>query len=411
MSMLLLLLAAFFQAVTAAPEYPPQPPITALAVETCRGPEYSDDEYRAMARVVEVPEARAKFPGSYLFVPATPGAHPGIIALHGSGGGRYTPGMMCNARLLASRGYATLAFCYFDCGAAAIPEALSNVDLRRTYEAMLWLKRSPHVRGRKVVLSGASRGAEQAVLLASLLGRAAKSDSSIVVPDALYASAPYGRVVGAFNWRANADDDRWRRVRLANAPCMRADPAGPYRVEDGKRGTVAMRWDSDAPACAHRPALDASECWVADPAGRHTGPDSRPRTWLTRRCAAEPNRRGSIFDRPAWKWDRDPDGVRPGIDIRLRDYGRPVLVVHGSADPIWPVEDGTDHLRRTLARNGVASHREVVARVDTRVPSWSTLPADRVLFYIFEGEPHVFSARGAVARRNLFLAFLERSLR
>ncbi len=406
-----LLLAAFFQAVTAALEYPPPPPLTALAVEACRGPEYSDDEYRAMARVVEVPEARTQFPGSYLFVPATPGAHPGIIALHGSGGGRYTPGMMCNARLLASRGYATLAFCYFDCGADAMPEALSDVDLRRTYEAMLWLKRSPHVQGGPVVLSGASRGAEQAVLLASLLGRAAKFNSSIVVPDALYASAPYGRVVGTFNWRSCADDDRWRQVRLANAPCMHADPAGPYRMTDGNRGTVAMRWDTDAPGCAHRPALDASECWVADPAGRHTGPDGRRRTWLTRRCGAEPSRQGDIYDRPAWKWDLDPDGVRPGSEIRLQDYGGPVLVVHGSVDPIWPVEDGADHLRRTLTRNGVASHREVVGRFETRVPSWPTLRGDRVLFYVFEGEPHLFSAPGAVARRNLFLAFLKRSLR
>jgi hypothetical protein len=409
--MSLLLLAVFVQAISAAPEYPAQPPILAVGVESCRGPEYTDDEYRAMTRVVEVPEARAQFPGSYLFVPPTPGAHPGIIALHGSGGGRYTPGMVCNARWLASRGYATLAFCYFDCGADAIPEALSDVNLRRTYEAMLWLKRSPHVQGGKVVLSGASRGAEQAVLLASLLGRAAKSDSRIVVPDALYASAPYGRVVGAFNWRSRPDDDRWRQVRLANAACLRADPAGPYRIADGNGGTVAMRWDADAPACARRPALDASECWVADPAGSHTGPDGRRRTWLTRRCAAEPNRQGDIFNRPAWKWDLDPDGVRPGTEIRLQDYGGPVLVVHGSVDPVWPVEDGADHLRRTLARNGVTSHREVIARAGGRVASWPALPGSRVLFYIFEGEPHLFSAPGAIARRTLFLAFLERSLR
>jgi hypothetical protein len=363
-----------------------------------------------MAGVVEIPEARARFPGSYLFVPATPGSHRGIIALHGSGGGRYTPGMMCNARLLASRGYATLAFCYFDCGADAIPEALSDIDLRRTYDAMVWLKRSPYVQGEKVVLSGASRGAEQAVLLASLLGRAAKSDSGIVLPDAVYASAPYGRVVGAFNWRSRPDDERWRQVRLANARCMRADPAGPYRIEDGNGGTVAMRWDSDARACADRPALDASECWAVDPAGRYIGPDGQRRRWLTRRCAAEPSRPGDIFSRPAWKWELQPDDVRPGTEIRLQDYGGPVLVVHGSVDPVWPVQDGADHLRRTLARSGIASHREVVGRLETRVVSWGTLPADRVLFYIFEGEPHLFSPRAAVARRALFLAFLERRL-
>ncbi len=133
--MLLPLLAGLLQAPAA--DYPRQRPIAPPGIESCRSPEYTDDQYRAMASVAEIEEARARFPGSHLFVPSAPGPHPGIVMLHGSGGGRYTPGWMCVARHYASWGYATLAFCYFDCGDDRIPEALADVDLRRTYDALV----------------------------------------------------------------------------------------------------------------------------------------------------------------------------------------------------------------------------------------------------------------------------------
>ena len=236
-----------------------------------------------------------------------------------------------------------------------------------------------------MALTGASRGAEQASLLASLLGRAAKTDSTILVPDALYASAPYGRVVGAFNWRRNPEDERWQKTRTLWEDCR----------------------DSRAPACDRRPALEPSECWVDDPTGGYQGPDGRRRSWVTSRCAAEPNRPGQIFDRPAWRWNLDSDSVNPGTEINLADYSGPILVVHGAVDPIWSVEAGPDHLRRTLSRHSVRSHRQTVPKYQHRIRSWPTLPKDRVFFYIFDGEPHLFSTWGAVARRRLFLKFLE----
>jgi dienelactone hydrolase len=371
-----------------APQYPPQRALPREDMTSCGGPEYTDADRRAMAGVTEIRDAGSRFPGSYLFVPATKGPHPGIIMLHGSGGGRFTPGRACVARLTASYGYATLAFCYFDCGDDSIPEALADVDLERTYQAMVWLKRSPYVQGKKILLNGASRGAEKAALLASLLAAAVKTDPSIVVPDALYASAPYGRVVGVFNWRRNPDDYRWERVRTAYAACR----------------------DLTAPGCGDRPALDPSECWVDGPSGHYEGPDGRRRSWVTKRCAAEPNRPGQIVDVGAWRWNRDPARARPGTEINLADFRNPILVAHGSVDPLWSVEDGPAHLRRTLGINGVQSHWEVVPKFGKRVSSWPALPRERVLFYIFDGEPHAFSTNGVVARRQLFLAFLRRSL-
>jgi hypothetical protein len=352
------------------PTFPKQPPLPAETLESCRTPVYSDAEFREMSEVKDVGDARAKFPGSYMFVPAKPGPHPGVLLLHGSGGGRYTPGgLSCLPRLLAARGYAALAFCWFDCGNDAIPQALGDIDLKRTYDAMVWLKQSPHVGGGKVLVSGASRGAEKVSLFASLLGHAAKSDKSIVLPDAVYASAVYGRVVGRFNWRRNPNDERWKQA-------------------------------GGSPA----------DCWADDAKGRHTGPDGRRRSWVVSKCAAEPNW-ATIFDVPAWRWDRDPARVKPGTDIDLSLYPGPIMVVHGSTDPLWSVEDGPDYLRRTLTARGVRSHHEVVPKFQKRIESWPSLPNDRVLFYIFHDEPHAFSTYGVIARRNLMLAFLERSLR
>jgi hypothetical protein len=356
--------------VPVASQYPKQQPLPVEALESCRTPVYSDAEFRAMSAVGEVAEVRAKFPGSYMFVPAKPGPHPGVMLLHGSGGGRFTPGgLSCLPRFLASRGYAALAFCWFDCGAEAIPQALADIDLKRTYDAMTWLKQSPHVGGGKVLVSGASRGAEKVTLFASLLGHAAKSDKSIVRPDAVYASAVYGRIVGAFNWREQANHERWRMTG--------GNPA---------------------------------DCWVDDPKGRHSAPDGRRRSWVASKCAAEPSWE-TMFDVPAWRWDRDPARVKPGSDIDLSQYPGPIMVVHGSTDPLWSVANGPDYLRRTLTGRGVGSHHEVVPKFDRRIESWPPLPEERVLFYIFRDEPHAFSTYGTIARRNLMLAFVERSLR
>jgi hypothetical protein len=97
--------------------------------------------------------------------------------------------------------------------------------------------------------------------------------------------------------------------------------------------------------------------------------------------------------------------------MRGQLYPGLILVVHGSTDPLWSVEDGPVYLRRTLTARGVRSHHEVVPKFDRRIESWPPVPDERVLFYIFADEPHTFSTNGVIARRNLMLAFLERSLR
>jgi hypothetical protein len=406
--MLAFVLFALLQSPVA--DYPKQLPIRTQDLSTCRVPEYAGAEYEAMTKVVEVTEVRQKFPGSYMFVPAGGGVHPGVLFLHGSGGGRNTPNMACTARVIAANGYAALSFCYFDCGVDAIPEALADVDLRRTYDAMVWLKQSRYVGGGKIALFGASRGAEKAALLASLLAHAAIKDNTIVVPDVLYSSAVYGRVVGAFNWRTNPDDPRWQQYRHAYAACLRPDPDGPYSVNDEKGNAIAMRWNDALPACARRPALGTPDCWRPDPKGRYSGPRGVLRTWLTHLCAAPPSW-DTIFDAAAWRWDLDPARARAGNDIELHYFKGPILIAHGAIDPLWSVEQGPDYLRRTLDRNGIRSHRQVIPKITAPLPAWPKLPDDRVQIYIFDDEPHAFSVLATKARRQLYLAFLDRTLR
>ena len=133
----------------------------------------------------------APFPGSFLYVPKDEKPHPGVVALHGSEGGDagYTD---LDAINLASKGFSVLAFDYYG-NSKNLPRVLANVELDRTRAAADWLKKSPYVGGRKIGLFGVSRGAEQALYLAS-------KDGSRRF-DAVAAHAPHATVVGSYDYR------------------------------------------------------------------------------------------------------------------------------------------------------------------------------------------------------------------
>ncbi len=161
---------------------------------------------------------KAPFPG-YLYLPNDELSHPDIILLHGSEGGnadyRYQPGkppqktganaiVPYMARYYAMLGYVTYAVCYFDCKhhlgySEYPPDELKNVDLMKiTYPALTWLKKSQYVDNKKVILWGASRGAEQAILLATRLTELKATDPSILLPDGVVSLSPLERVAPAF---------------------------------------------------------------------------------------------------------------------------------------------------------------------------------------------------------------------
>lgn len=104
-----------------------------------------------------------EYPGTRLFEPAEP-APVAVVVLHGSEGGR-APFAPWLAGELARRGLLAASFCWFGCD--TLPERIQHIPLDRTVEFVDWLRAGP-ASGTPVVLYGASRGAELALLLGSL---------------------------------------------------------------------------------------------------------------------------------------------------------------------------------------------------------------------------------------------------
>jgi hypothetical protein len=112
-----------------------------------------------------VTEVAQRFPGSKAFVPRRLPA-PGLLMLHGSEGGADGT-IEEDAAFMAEQGFVVVTLCWFGC--ASTPDKVLRVSLDRTVEAGTWLGSTVEVGGKKVGLFGWSRGAEQAVLLGSLL--------------------------------------------------------------------------------------------------------------------------------------------------------------------------------------------------------------------------------------------------
>lgn len=142
------------------------------------------------------------YPGTQIFRPEGGKPRAAVVLLHGSEGGLapYSPAL---AETLAKRGFVTAAFCWFDCGSAAAPEALRQVPLDRTLDFVRWFRKGP-AEDVPLVLYGASRGGEQAVLLGSLVAHAQLFEG-------LAAHAASDTVVAAYDRSTN----------------------GPFEVEDG----------------------------------------------------------------------------------------------------------------------------------------------------------------------------------
>jgi dienelactone hydrolase len=101
------------------------------------------------------------FVGTYYSPPPDPGIrHPAVMVLGGSEGG--TPSGLVAAHL-ASDGYPTLALAYFD--EPGLPQSLTNIPLEYFATALRWLAAQPNVDPTEVVVMGASRGSEAALLL------------------------------------------------------------------------------------------------------------------------------------------------------------------------------------------------------------------------------------------------------
>lgn len=175
-----------------------------------------------------------------MFVPNDGAPHPGVLVLHGSEGG-FTSGTKIEAYGLAAQGYAALALCYGGCRTGDEADSYRpnretlDVDLETTYSALAWLARSGHVGSKKVGVYGVSRGAEQALLLASLIA----GDVTRRQPDAVAVHAPSDVVVGGWNWY-------WRDPTCIGADGEWQPLCGRAPAVDDAHWPVAWLWSSDA---------------------------------------------------------------------------------------------------------------------------------------------------------------------
>jgi len=102
--------------------------------------------------------ARDGLAGRFTALPGTAG--PAVLYLGGSEGGTPFAG---TAELLASRGFPTLALAYFR--EPGLPGELANVPLEYFESALRWLGSRPEVDPSRIVVHGASRGGEAALLV------------------------------------------------------------------------------------------------------------------------------------------------------------------------------------------------------------------------------------------------------
>lgn len=132
---------------------------------------------------------------STLFAPARPrrGA-PAVVVIGGSEGGEPT----LQASALAAAGYPALALGYF--AEPGLPKCLCDIPLEYFARAVRWLRTQPVARGRPIILSGASRGGEGALLIASYEPH---------LFDAVIASSPSAVVNGQYGPGATLAGAAW----------------------------------------------------------------------------------------------------------------------------------------------------------------------------------------------------------
>jgi dienelactone hydrolase len=96
------------------------------------------------------------------FAHTASGCHPGVVVLGGSEGGVPEE----QAAVLASHGLTTMALAYF--GAPGLSKSLTNIPIELVQRAIVFMQSNPTVCDRGVALMGGSKGAELALLAASV---------------------------------------------------------------------------------------------------------------------------------------------------------------------------------------------------------------------------------------------------
>jgi hypothetical protein len=153
-----------------------------------------------LARGIQRIEIREKGVVGTLFLPPGNEKLPAIIMFGGSEGGVFEPA----AAQYASQGYVTFALGYF--GMDGLPDDLEEIPIETVERGLTWLKAYPRVKADSIGVWGASKGAELALLSASLL-----PDIKVVVAKSAsaYAFESIGKQMGrvhksSWTWRGKS---------------------------------------------------------------------------------------------------------------------------------------------------------------------------------------------------------------
>lgn len=124
------------------------------------------------AAKLPVLQEKTPYTSSYVFYPNDGKSHPGIVLLHGSEGGSQR-NMWVHALLLAESGFTVMTFCWWDCSRDVRSEPfgtmMADIEVKNTVDAIDWFRQSEHTqKGKEVGLYGISKGAELAMVIASL---------------------------------------------------------------------------------------------------------------------------------------------------------------------------------------------------------------------------------------------------
>jgi dienelactone hydrolase len=129
-----------------------------------------------------------------LFLPETPGLHPGVLVVGGSEGGLPAP----KAMWLASHGYAALALAYFHY--EGLPQDLVAIPLEYFGQALAWMGQRPEIDPAQLAVMGTSRGGELALQLGSMYP-SIKAVVAYVPANVRYPSCCGRPVTDAWTWK------------------------------------------------------------------------------------------------------------------------------------------------------------------------------------------------------------------
>ena len=140
------------------------------------------------------------------YSPTGDGPFPAILLLHGSDG-KWSGWSHRTAAIFAAHGFLAMPYGYSNGGNSWNAGDIIDVPLDRTAEALAAL-RTFSLSGNRIGLYGVSRGAEHALLLASLMAR----DGVAGLPEAIAVHSPPDVICGAFNARVMRDsgDPGWQ---------------------------------------------------------------------------------------------------------------------------------------------------------------------------------------------------------